>query len=326
MKPKWTREFPLESGPPGPPDVYQGTVYIGDNPAPAGVLVQGVIGEYSRGECVTNSAGGYWLQVPQEGFHPDDAGPVTFYINQVKAAEEGQITGKILEEGAKTLDLHVATALAPEDALRTALTEILEGLEETAMSLTKIRSALRAVLSGPTLGEMQPPFYPPYKVTQKRGRYSANYLGEFITPYAASVQELAAQVRDKRDDDLIIAAYNLVAPAIYIWDDRRYAYDHWNFPSETAAELLGDCEDTTFLLCSILRALGVETRAVLGKVYQGDQLLGGHAWVEVLRGGKWEILETTHDIWHGWGYPPEEMGLRYAPEIKFTDRTVEAAS
>lgn len=72
--------------------------------------------------------------------------------------------------------------------------------------------------------------------------------------------------------------------------------DFWQFPAETLTLQKGDCEDTSFLLASLLLASGISeqcVRVVLGKVTSGGGSYG-HAWV-VYRNeeGKWCLLEST---------------------------------
>jgi hypothetical protein len=59
-------------------------------------------------------------------------------------------------------------------------------------------------------------------------------------------------------------------------------------PDECLKRGMGDCDDTAFLMCSLLQALGVRARVVLGE-WKG----GGHAWVEAWVDGQGGILETT---------------------------------
>ncbi len=67
-------------------------------------------------------------------------------------------------------------------------------------------------------------------------------------------------------------------------DYRRDVGEFWQVPSETLASKLGDCEDTSLVLCSLLRN-AINAHVALG-IFQGY----GHAWVE-LNG---QILETTY--------------------------------
>lgn len=69
--------------------------------------------------------------------------------------------------------------------------------------------------------------------------------------------------------------------------------EYWAFPSETLQRKLGDCEDTSFLLASLLLASRIPNRNV--RVVLGSYDYVGHAWVEVLTEGGWYILESTSD-------------------------------
>ena len=99
--------------------------------------------------------------------------------------------------------------------------------------------------------------------------------------------------------------------------------DFWKLPNETLRDNVGDCEDSSFLTASLMRAAGASTSevyAVIGTV-EISGMHYGHAWVEY--DGK--ILETTYDI------PPEVYpetkdlyGSVYFPEIRFNDEKVEA--
>ena len=105
-------------------------------------------------------------------------------------------------------------------------------------------------------------------------------------------------------------------------------FDFWKFPYETLRDGLGDCEDTSFLLCSLLRIANVDAWAVLGKVVI-DDVPYGHAWVEY-RSPEYGsvILETTFESLDGFGsleeYVEYERYVRdmYKPEIKFNESEV----
>jgi len=97
-----------------------------------------------------------------------------------------------------------------------------------------------------------------------------------------------------------IAIWDYVAKKItYVYDKEAHGLpDFWMLPEEVLTLEKGDCEDSTFLLCSLLLASGISpfcVRAVLGIVYdkKGDPL-GGHAWCCYLDElGKWRLLEST---------------------------------
>jgi len=88
---------------------------------------------------------------------------------------------------------------------------------------------------------------------------------------------------------------------------RRDVGEFWQTPSETLARNLGDCEDTSLLLCSLLRN-SIDAHVALGS-FQGY----GHAWCEL----KGEILETTYTFSRQVPDPQD-----YHPYVCFNDQEV----
>lgn len=97
---------------------------------------------------------------------------------------------------------------------------------------------------------------------------------------------------------------------------RNVTYDYWSFPAETLALGVGDCEDTSILLCSILRhKLGPQEVFVTIGEFNGF----GHAWVTVAG----RVLETTPPP-QGLGvYVAVPEGLPYRALLRFNDCIVE---
>jgi hypothetical protein len=118
---------------------------------------------------------------------------------------------------------------------------------------------------------------------------------DFITPQDPSVQAVAADIVQKLGQEdspanRLREAYNYVTLNVqYAKDMTQYGFEEvWAMPDETLRRRMGDCEDLSFLLCSLLRALGVSARVVFG-LYKGE----GHAWVEASVDGFGGILEST---------------------------------
>lgn len=101
--------------------------------------------------------------------------------------------------------------------------------------------------------------------------------------------------------------------------------DFWFFPTETLTLRKGDCEDSSFLLASLMIASGVSeqcVRVVIGKVV-GSGGSFGHCWVVYQNeDGQWCLLESTLDS------VPEALSLadpltgedasqRYEPQFCF---------
>jgi hypothetical protein len=85
----------------------------------------------------------------------------------------------------------------------------------------------------------------------------------------------------------------------YITDKKSCGLeDFWLFPEETLVLQKGDCEDSSFLLATLLLASGISehcVRVVLGRVSTPDGAYG-HAWVVYQNElGRWCLLESTLD-------------------------------
>ena len=86
---------------------------------------------------------------------------------------------------------------------------------------------------------------------------------------------------------------------------RSIKLDFWQKSSETAAQLIGDCEDSAILTAAALRRFGVpskEVYVVFGLVRDADtqEILGGHGWVVFILNDLFVLGESTLDI------PPRE--------------------
>ena len=114
----------------------------------------------------------------------------------------------------------------------------------------------------------------------------------------------------------VLAVYSRIGPDVQQLLDfvcRYVAYkrevgEMWQFPSETLAKGEGDCEDTSILLTSLLKAGGIPAHVVLGN-YQGY----GHSWV--IENGF--MHETTYT-----SARPVPDPQDYCPYVYFSDREV----
>ena len=95
--------------------------------------------------------------------------------------------------------------------------------------------------------------------------------------------------------------------------------DFWSFPYETLSLGIGDCEDTSILLCSMLRNFrGANEVDVAMGYYDRPHPSLGHAWVTINRLGQRYVLEPTlrnalATIYQVTEAPP------YLPYIRFND-------
>ncbi len=79
----------------------------------------------------------------------------------------------------------------------------------------------------------------------------------------------------------------------FFFPGRAYAtIDYWNFPAETLRDRQGDCEDSTFLLVSLLRCAlpGIPAYATVGTFEEY-----GHVWTSVFDEGigDYLVMDTT---------------------------------
>lgn len=156
-------------------------------------------------------------------------------------------------------------------------------------------------------------------IVQVRFGEEKRYITEFIQPSTPAVLEL---VRAKPEDVDPISYFSW-----WIWNHVSYptaalplapdyhevrafrktgwfapaaiklsTADFWQFPSETLGwadaqgKHFGDCEDSSFVLCSLLRNYFPPEDVY---VAVGNVSILPHAWVKVRHLGKWGIVETT---------------------------------
>lgn len=117
---------------------------------------------------------------------------------------------------------------------------------------------------------------------------------DFVMPLHPAVLEVANRIlfqigEDSTALERIEAVYNYVSEKIqYVEDKTQYGYEEvWAFPYETIERGMGDCEDSSFLMVSLLQALGIQARIATGEstLTQGQR----HMWVVTDMG----ILDAT---------------------------------
>ena len=92
-------------------------------------------------------------------------------------------------------------------------------------------------------------------------------------------------------EEKTLAVWSLIAQQVdYCYDiqQRETSHECWLPAEETWKRTLGDCEDHSILLASMLIHLGIHAWLVWGKTDEG-----GHAWVEVEIDGDLKLIEAT---------------------------------
>jgi hypothetical protein len=92
----------------------------------------------------------------------------------------------------------------------------------------------------------------------------------------------------------VLAVWDAVATRVtYLLDKHQVegGEDGWLPPEETWSRRVGDCEDHSLLMASMLRKLGISCWIVWGHANSG-----GHAWVEVQLGDRVALVEATRKL------------------------------
>ncbi len=96
----------------------------------------------------------------------------------------------------------------------------------------------------------------------------------------------------------------------YMSDEERWGEDYWQTPEETLSYSTGDCEDFSILLCSLLRAYGIDAERVYVALGVDDEEYG-HAFLieDWYHDGEWRRIESQAPAqlssWHSWFGPPK---------------------
>ncbi len=155
---------------------------------------------------------------------------------------------------------------------------------------------------------------------QKRG-YCCKGWDKFATPDDPTIQTIAQDVVDVSistgDTCKSCIAIDFVESMIYEYDiDYIGDYEYPKYAIETIIDEKGDCEDTSFLMASILEAIGIDTILL---VYSDHMAVG--VWCDGCtgsyydyKGRKYFFLETTGyadnwEIGRIWGKYAEESPL-----------------
>jgi hypothetical protein len=156
-----------------------------------------------------------------------------------------------------------------------------------------------------------------------------NGYQSYVTPESQSVQEILHNILGAPPYEISQTGFNDIRDWVatnidYLSDEERWGKDYWQTPEETLLYRTGDCEDSSILLCSLLRASGIGAQQVfvaLGDDGQGE----GHAFVidDWNQDGNWQRIEPqapAQSSLHSW-----LDGLRTNPDVELDKYDITAA-
>lgn len=161
----------------------------------------------------------------------------------------------------------------------------------------------------------------------------AAWITDFITPRNPDVilkyQELSQGLTDPSDIAISLWHYISHQPYVPLVAARLQAggktfrqKDTWFYPAESLQLGIGNCANKTFVLASMLknqfRSPG-EVYAVVGNIKLDG--IGSHAWVEINRGGRSYIMETTQPNINS-ALIPTDLADAYVPKVYFDEKNV----
>ena len=110
----------------------------------------------------------------------------------------------------------------------------------------------------------------------------------------------------------------------YMPDEKRWGEDYWQTPEETLSYSTGDCEDFSTLLCSLLRAYGLDAEQIY-VVLGVDDKEDGHAFLieDWNHDGEWRRIESQAPAqlssWYLWFGPPKAHPDSELDEYEITE-------
>jgi hypothetical protein len=142
----------------------------------------------------------------------------------------------------------------------------------------------------------------------------------YITPECQSVKEALRDILGDPPYELSQVGFDDIRDWVainidYKSDEERWRKDYWQTPEETLSYRTGDCEDFSILLCSLLRAYGIDAeRVYVALGVDGEE--DGHAFLieDWNNDGEWRRIESQapaqFSSWHSWfGLPNPDSRL-----------------
>jgi hypothetical protein len=120
----------------------------------------------------------------------------------------------------------------------------------------------------------------------------------FIMPNCSLVKECLQDILGDPPYELTKAGFDAIRDWVaanidYMSDEERWGFEeYWQTPEETLSLRTGDCEDFAILLCTLLRAYGIDEERIYVAVGVDDQGYG-HAFLieDWYLDGEWRAIE-----------------------------------
>ena len=122
------------------------------------------------------------------------------------------------------------------------------------------------------------------------------YKDEYIKKIA---EDFNTKYSTKSVEERIDIVLTMTQNIQYMYDsDTKGQEEYWKYPLETLFEQNGDCEDTSFLFCAIVKAMGHDTAIFIfdGHMAAGvsyDRQVEGGDWYDIRGGKNYFYCETT---------------------------------
>ena len=145
---------------------------------------------------------------------------------------------------------------------------------------------------------------------------TASEFKSYITPECSSVGETLRDILGDPPYELSKVGFDDIRDWVaininYKSDEEKWGVDdYWQTPEETLSYSSGDCEDFSILLCSLLRAYGIDAERVYVALGVDDEEYG-HAFLieDWYQDGEWRRIESQAPArlssWHPWFGPPK---------------------
>jgi hypothetical protein len=128
---------------------------------------------------------------------------------------------------------------------------------------------------------------------------TASEFDSYITPDCPPVKEALQDILGDPPYELSQTGFDAIRDWVaddidYMSDEKRWGGDYWQTPEQTLLYRTGDCEDFSILLCSLLRAYGIDAESVyvaLGTDHGSEEPEHAFLIEDWNHDGEWQRIE-----------------------------------